>query len=127
MAAGTGVPALDTVLVWGGAITILGGVAAVLWRAASGGIRMASRMDQFMDDWYGEESRPGMPARPGVLERVSAIEDRLIRVEHELYPNSGRSLRDAVDQANDRLIHLCRDECGPVPELPEEDTGPESP
>lgn len=118
MAAGTGVPALDTVLVWGGAITILGGVAAVLWRLVRGGVRIVSRMDHFMDDWYGEGARPGMPARPGVIERVSAIEDRLIRVEHELYPNSGRSLRDAVDQANERLTRLCRDECDP-PEPPD--------
>lgn len=41
------------------------------------------------------------------MERVSAIEDRLTRVEHELYPNSGGSLRDAVDLANRRLARLC--------------------
>ncbi|MGW7518082.1 hypothetical protein ACWGJ2_21095 [Streptomyces sp. NPDC054796] len=31
-------------------------------------------------------------------------------MEHELYPNSGHSLRDAVDLANDRLARLCPDE-----------------
>jgi hypothetical protein len=31
------------------------------------------------------------------MERVAGIEDRLGRVEHEVYPNSAESLRDAVD------------------------------
>lgn len=71
-----------------------------------------------MDDWAGEEPRPGVPGRPGVMERVSVIEDRLTRVEHELYPNSGQSLRDAVDLANQRLARLCPeppDDGGPAP------------
>ncbi|MFE4972647.1 hypothetical protein ACFRAR_11055 [Kitasatospora sp. NPDC056651] len=53
-----------------------------------------------------------MQARPGLMERVGGIEDRLTRVEHELYPNSGESLRDAVDLANRRLARLCDDDPG---------------
>ncbi|MEU6928932.1 hypothetical protein AB0A05_07185 [Streptomyces sp. NPDC046374] len=108
----TGVPALDTALVWGGVITLLAGAGTAAWRVARTGVRLGRRVDQFMDDWYGEEARPGVPGRPGVMERMGGIEDRIGRVEHELYPNSGGSLRDAVDQANERLARLCPDEPG---------------
>lgn len=123
----TGIPALDVALVWGGAVTILAGVGTVVWRAVRGMVRLAGRVDDFMDDWAGEPARAGVPGRPGVMERVSAIEERLQRVEHELYPNSGGSLRDAVDQANERLARLCPelDDCGPAPTP--SDPPPESP
>ncbi|GGX37779.1 hypothetical protein [Streptomyces chryseus] len=105
----TGLPALDTVLVWGGAVTMLLALGTAAWRLMRGGVRIAKRVDYFIDDWYGEPGRPGIPDRPGVMERIGGIEDRLTRVEHELYPNSGGSLRDAVDQANERLSRLCLD------------------
>ncbi|UQA95589.1 hypothetical protein [Streptomyces halobius] len=116
----TGIPAVDVALVWGGVITVLASVTAVVWRGLRGTLRLARRVEEFMDDWAGEEERPGVPGRPGVMARVSAIEDRLRRVEDELYPNSGGSLRDAVDLANQRLARLCPepDECG-TPDLPE--------
>lgn len=114
MSVETGIPALDTALVWGGAVSALAAVGAIAWRGLRGVVHLGRRVNDFMDDWVGEEGRPGVPGRPGVMERVSAIEDRLERVEHELYPNSGESLRDAVDLANQRLARLCEpDETGP--------------
>lgn len=115
----TGIPALDAALTWGGAITVLASVGTVAWRGLRGTLRLARRVEEFMDDWAGEEERPGVPGRLGVMARVSAIEDRLGRVEDELYPNSGGSLRDAVDLANQRLARLCQepDECD-TPDLP---------
>lgn len=68
-----------------------------------------------MDDWAGEEERAGVPGRPGVLARLAGFEERLMRVEHELYPNSGQSLRDAVDRAHSRLARLCPDPDDPEP------------
>jgi hypothetical protein len=88
----TGIPALDAVIVWGGAATVIAGLAALGWRVIRGALHLAQRVDQFIDDWAGEE------ARPGVLERIGGIEDRLDRVEHELYPNHGASLRDVIDR-----------------------------
>ncbi|MFE0763667.1 hypothetical protein [Streptomyces smyrnaeus] len=126
----TGIPALDAVLVWGGAITVLTGLGTVVWRGLRGVLHLGRRVNEFMDDWAGEEERPGVPGRPGVMERVSAIEDRLERVEHELYPNSGGSLRDAVDLANERLSRLCLepDEYRPTtPPEPPADPPPGSP
>ncbi|WP_063762246.1 hypothetical protein [Streptomyces bicolor] len=112
---GTGISALDTALVWGGAITILAGVLTIVWRAVRGVPHLGRRVHQVIDDWSGEEEGPGVPGRPGLMERVSGIEDRLRSVEHELYPNSGASLRDAVDLANDRLARLLPDEEEPAP------------
>ncbi|MGW2074300.1 hypothetical protein ACWCPK_38690 [Streptomyces sp. NPDC001953] len=105
----TGNSALDTLLTVGGLLTALVGVAAAVWRVVRAGLRFFHRAELFMDDWYGEPARPGVPGRPGVMERVSGIDDRLTRVEHELQPNSGQSLRDAVDLANRRLARLCPD------------------
>jgi hypothetical protein len=79
----------------------------------AGVARIGRRVDDFMDDWYGEPERPGVPARPGLMERVGGIEDRLGRVEHELHPNDGGSLRDAVDQANHCLSQICPDRIHP--------------
>ena len=123
----TGNATLDVVLVWGGAITAVAAVVGLLWRATRASIRIAARAERFMDDWAGEPGRPGVPARPGVMERVARIEERLTGVEHELYPNSGDSLRDAVDQANERLGRLCSDpgSCDPPPPFPP--AGPPSP
>ncbi|GGZ23163.1 hypothetical protein GCM10010387_15330 [Streptomyces inusitatus] len=117
----TGIPWLDAVLVWGGAATILAGLGGMLWRGGRAMTRTGQMVDRFMDDWCGEPERPGVPARPGVMERVGGIEDRLSRVEHELHPNEGGSLRDAVDQMNSRLRRLCPDQpesdCPPSPSL----------
>ncbi|MFE3122265.1 hypothetical protein ACFXHD_02465 [Streptomyces hydrogenans] len=105
----TGVPALDTALVWGGAVSLVAGLLAVVWRAVRAALRLGRKLDHFMDDWAGEAARPGVPPRPGVVQRLTSLEERQSRVEHELYPNGGGSLRDAVDLANQRLAHLCAD------------------
>ncbi|MFC7791440.1 hypothetical protein [Streptomyces cinereoruber] len=117
------IPSLDGFLAWGGAITMLTALSGAAWRLIRSGVRTGKRMNEFMDDWYGEQSRPGVAERPGMMERVSEIEGRLKRVEHELYPNSGSSLRDAVDQANRRLEQLC----GPYCEDPEHPPPPPPP
>ncbi|MEU7093041.1 hypothetical protein [Kitasatospora aureofaciens] len=115
---GTGIPALDAALVWGGAFTALAAAVALLWRVLRGTLRLTRAIGRVVDDWHGEEARPGVPGRPGLMERVGGIEDRLTAVEHELYPNSGASLRDAVDLANRRLAQLCDDDPGSAPPGP---------
>jgi hypothetical protein len=99
------------------------GLVAVLWRAVRRGVRIAGRIDEVVDDWQGTPARSGVPARPGLMERVATIEDRtcataeqvgqldgrLSAIEHELHPNSGTSLRDAVDRVDARTAHLAPD------------------
>lgn len=98
----TGYPALDLLIVWCGAVTAVGAALGLLYRATRGVRQLAARLGTLADDWSGEPARAGVPARPGVMARLSAIEDRLGSVEHELHPNSGGSLRDAIDRVDER-------------------------
>lgn len=40
--------------------------------------RVIRRTQHFLDDWFGEEARDGVPARPGVMERLEAMEAALV-------------------------------------------------
>ncbi|MEU5094956.1 hypothetical protein [Streptomyces sp. NPDC020996] len=105
----TGVPAVDTVVVWCVATAAIGAGLGLLWRLTRGVRRILTRVDEFVDDWNGVPARPGVPERPGVMTRLDGIEERLASVEHELHPNSGSSLRDAVDRVDRRTQRLTRD------------------
>lgn len=86
-------------LLWlgGGAAALLAIAPVIRWTH-----RVLVRVEQIADDWTGEPARPGVPPRPGVMERLEAIEQRVTAVEHQLLPNSGTSLRDAVDRVDRR-------------------------
>ncbi|MFF8768482.1 hypothetical protein ACF07Q_28540 [Nocardiopsis dassonvillei] len=87
------------------ALLIIGRFIRMAWQAGR-------RLGHFLDDWFGEPPRDGVPGRPGIparigaleetsgqmCERLGAVDSRVQRVEHELHPNSGSSLRDAVDR-----------------------------
>ncbi|MFI6861795.1 hypothetical protein ACIBKZ_18165 [Streptomyces sp. NPDC050421] len=94
----TGVVAVDVVVIWSVAAAAVAAGLGLLWRMTRGVRRIVTRVDQFVDDWNGTMPRPGVSGRPGVMSRLDGIEERLGRVEHELHPNSGSSLRDAVDR-----------------------------
>lgn len=57
------------------------------------------KLGHFLDDVAGEPARPGVAARPGLMERLA-------RIEHEVFPNSGGSLRDRIDQTADQLAEV---------------------
>jgi hypothetical protein len=107
-----GVTLLD-LITW---LTVLaGGFAAVKWV-----VPFARKVSHFIDDVAGEPARPGVPARPGLMERVTSIEATQVThgksievVRHELFPNSGKSMRDQtnrmeqkLDADNDRISEL---------------------
>lgn len=82
-----------------GAIAIISGV----WRIVKKLHHFTKTFDDFLEDWKGSESRPGVPARPGLMERIShqdetlkEINERLIIVETEVTYNNGKPLKDAV-------------------------------
>ncbi|MEU8758551.1 hypothetical protein [Streptomyces sp. NPDC048659] len=106
----TGVDPVDAVVIWCGAVVAITGALAHVWRAARSIRRIGGKFEDFVDDWQGTEARPGVPARPGVMSRLGAIEDRLASVEHELHPNSGASLRDAVDRVDQRTRQFASDD-----------------
>jgi hypothetical protein len=94
----TGVTVVDTTVLWSVAVVTMAGAMALALRLMRSVARMARAVEELREDWQGEPGRPGVPRRPGVMERLSGIELRLANVEHELHPNSGQSLRDALDR-----------------------------
>lgn len=58
---------------WCGLITVMIGMIA--WMS-----RQMHRVSQMIDDWRGTEARPGVPRRPGVMERLEKIEHDVSRV-----------------------------------------------
>ena len=68
------------------------------------------RFADLVDDLLGEDARAGVPARPGLMERMQSVESEqkrqgdeqqrqsevLALVKHEVLPNTGTSLNDAV-------------------------------
>jgi len=44
----------------------------------------AARRRAFLDDWQGEPPRPGVPARPGVMERLAQTDAHLARQDAHL-------------------------------------------
>lgn len=86
----------------GGALTVVAGVVAFIRKV----LPVIRRIGHFVDDWFGESGRPGTPPVPGVLDRLAAIESRLSRVEGQFQPNSGSTLRDAVDRVEEQVQQL---------------------
>lgn len=108
---------LTPLIAWGaGSLLALGALATAavaLGKAGRRVLRIARTFDLFFREWFGEapDEQRGKPRRPGIperlgnvekhmgrmCERLSEVDDRVQRVEHEMHPNSGSSLRDAVD------------------------------
>jgi hypothetical protein len=81
-------------------VTIAGSVVALagaLGAIAAGGrwmLRTLRRVNEFLEDWNGEPPRAGVAERPGVMERLA-------RIEAELRPNGGSSMRDEIRAIRD--------------------------
>jgi hypothetical protein len=73
------------------AVGLLGIIARVLWKAGRG-------WSQMLEDWRGTPARPGVQRVPGVLERLSFVEDGVAEIRHEVKPNSGVSMRDDLSR-----------------------------
>lgn len=82
--------------------------ATVLWLT-----RLPKRLIHMTDDWFGEEPRPGVEGRPGVMVRLQNIERaqavtgvKVSSIEHEVNFNSGMSIKDAVHRTDKAVIGL---------------------
>ncbi|MBX6383771.1 MAG: hypothetical protein IRZ07_12480 [Microbispora sp.] len=92
----------------------------VTWRFAVAVLAAGRRLVHFLDDWFGEAPRPGVPGRPGFPDRLGKVEtavkglreeigeirEQVAEIVHELHPNAGSSLRDAVNRIEARTIRL---------------------
>ncbi|WP_431962007.1 hypothetical protein [Actinacidiphila sp. bgisy160] len=73
---------------WGSVLVALGAIVTGLWRRTAAVVRFFRRVTQFIDDYFGEQARPGVPARPGLMERMRDMEERLEAVFHEVFPTT---------------------------------------
>lgn len=82
---------MEKLLYIAGAVAIIGAAVAIIWKTVRGVARLVKRVRDFLDDFYGEPDRPGVPGRPGVMVQLAQI-------HAELRPNGGGSMRDAVNR-----------------------------
>ena len=78
-------------------------------------------LNHFLEDWNGEPDRQGVTGRPGVMKRLQDIDASGVKtdtwmekygsiidkLDHEMHPNSGSSMADAVNRTESALkAHL---------------------
>lgn len=82
--------------------------AAAIWKIMRNTRQMA-------EDWRGEPARPGVAARPGVMERLLSLDtgqselrseqviirEQLEVVHHEVRPNGGASIKDQLTRLDE--------------------------
>ena len=61
------------------------------------------KLNHFVDDVAGEPPRRGVPARPGLMERMSTVETDLRIVKAEVKNSHGSNLRDDLDRVEAQL------------------------
>ena len=71
-------------------------------------IKLVKRFIHFLDDYFGEEPRPGFEGRPGMQERLRFMEEEIACISFEMRPNHGTSIKDAVGRIEERLDRLER-------------------
>ena len=88
--------ALGTVL---GTVLLFGKVIIPFFRRIS---KWMNTWEDFMDDWFGTEPRPGRSHTRGVMERLNEIDG-------ELKNNGGSSIKDAVDRIDTQVTEIYSD------------------
>ena len=87
-------------------VAMVGGIAFALRWAW----RILRRTVHFLDDYSGQPARDGMPAKPGLMARLTTVEEALAKVVSEMSPNHGQSLRDRVDQTAADVAEIKREQ-----------------
>lgn len=99
--------------VWGGilAVALIGSVAfaVVKWLHP-----VVAKVTRVLDLFLGHPAEQGIPAVPGVIERLDAQDARLEAIEHQITPNHGTSAHDKLAgridsvaaQVDAILVHL---------------------
>lgn len=68
--------------------------------------KLVKRFIHFLDDYFGEEERPGFDGRPGMQERLRNMEEEIACISFEMRPNHGTSIKDAIARIEKRLNDL---------------------
>jgi len=83
-------------------VTAIGVIGVGLHKAT----KLVKRFIHFLDDYFGEEERPGFEGRPGMQERLKYLESEISCISYEMRPNSGTSIKDAIARIEKRLEQL---------------------
>jgi hypothetical protein len=83
-------------------VTAIGVIGVGLHKAT----KLVKRFIHFLDDYFGEEARPGFEGRPGMQERLKFMEEEIACISFEMRPNHGTSIKDAVERIEKRLDKL---------------------
>jgi hypothetical protein len=83
-------------------VTAIGVISVGLHKAT----KLVKRFIHFLDDYFGEEERPGFEGRPGMQERLKYMESEIACISYEMRPNSGSSIKDAIGRIEKRLDKL---------------------
>ena len=92
----------DFLMMLAATITAIGVISVGLHKAT----KLVKRFIHFLDDYFGEEERPGFEGRPGMQERLKFMEDEIACISFEMRPNHGTSIKDAIGRIEDRLNKL---------------------
>lgn len=87
-----------------GALVLFGGAVAVIVKGVRWLLTTLRKVNEFLEDWRGEEARPGYHKRPGVMERLVMLEEMAREVRHEVKPNSGTSLKDQITRIEEKTV-----------------------
>ena len=85
-------------------ITAIGVIGVGIYKIS----KLVKRFIHFLDDYFGEEPRPGFDGRPGMQERLKFMEEEIACISFEMRPNHGTSIKDAVGRIEERLDKLER-------------------
>jgi hypothetical protein len=83
-------------------VTAIGVIGVGVYKAS----KLTKRFIHFLDDYFGEEERPGFEGRPGLQERLRFMEEEIACISFEMRPNHGTSIKDAVARIEQRLDTL---------------------
>ena len=92
----------DFLMMLAATITAIGVIGVGLHKAT----KLVKRFIHFLDDYFGEEERPGFDGRPGLQERLKFMEEEIACISFEMRPNHGTSIKDAIGRIEDRLDKL---------------------
>ncbi len=68
---GLGVLDVVSLIAWAGGVIVF---VWKVWPILNAVKRVAERVKDMLDDWFGEPARPGVPERPGVMVRLDRLE-----------------------------------------------------
>lgn len=87
---------LQTIFVWAFFLLAVATLASKVIKKVKG---LTDKVNDFLDDWAGRPARPGVPRSPGLLERLTNLEE-------QLRPNNGGSLHDKVTKLSEEVTAI---------------------